>query len=188
MGLDKKLEIGEMLLTEVTIQNRVRELAWQISHDYEGKRLLVVAVLKGAFIFVADLARHLQVPAAFDFLAVCSYGSATASSGEVRILKDLDESVEGWDVLLVEDIVDTGLTLNYLTQSLWARRPASLRICSLLDKPARRQVPVKLDYCGFQIPDKFAVGYGLDFDGRYRNAPFIFVPAECLTEGEKGCD
>ncbi len=170
-------ERAKVLITEGEIQARVAELGRQISADYLGKEPVVVGVLKGAFIFVADLARHLTVPVSFDFMAVSSYGAATQSSGEVRIVKDLDESIEGKDVLLVEDIVDTGLTLSYLQRILLSRKPASLKTCTLLDKPDRRKVEVALDYRGFEIPNEFVVGYGLDYDQKYRNLREILVLA-----------
>lgn len=167
---------GERILfTERAIHSRVAELGKQVSADYAGKELLVVGILKGAMIFLADLVRHLTVPTYFDFVAVSSYGSSTKSSGAVRILKDIDQSIQGRHVLIVEDIVDTGLTLNYLVDNLKARSPASLKVCTLLDKPSRREVPVDIDYNGFTIPDEFVVGYGLDYNEYYRNFPYIMV-------------
>jgi hypoxanthine phosphoribosyltransferase len=147
----------------------------QISRDYRGKTPHVIGILKGASIFHADLVRAIDLELSFDFIAVCSYGKLTKSSGEVRILKDLDESPEGKDVLLVEDIVDSGLTLHYLLQNLQARDPKSLKLVALLNKPSRREIEVPLDYVGFDIPDEFVVGYGLDYDQRYRNLPDLCV-------------
>ncbi len=164
---------GGFLISEEDIKKRVKELADQISKDYEGKQPLLVGILKGAFIFLADLIRELSVDAEVDFLAVSSYGKATETSGEVKILKDLSESVEGRDVVIVEDIVDTGLTLRYLYDLLKTRKPASLRICALLDKKERRQVDVPVDYVGFEVPDLFLVGYGLDFAEKYRQLKYI---------------
>lgn len=163
------MEQLEVLLTEKQLQAKVAELAAQINRDYEEKELLVVGILRGAFIFLADLVRELKVPVVIDFVAVSSYGDATRSSGVVRILKDLDESIEGRHILIVEDIIDTGLTLKYLYKNLKARHPASIRVCTLLDKPERRQVELIPDYCGFTIPDHFVVGYGLDCRQLYRN-------------------
>ncbi len=172
---DRNESLGPVLLDAATIQQRVRELGAQITEDYRGKTPHLVAILRGASIFHADLVRAIDLALSFDFIAVGSYGPDTASSGEVRILKDLDESLEGRDVLLVEDIVDTGLTLHYLLQNMLARKPRSLKVVALLNKPARRRIEVPVDYTGFEIPDKFVVGYGLDFDQRYRNLPDIRV-------------
>lgn len=167
--------IQKVLLTEEEIRTRVFALAEEISADYAGREPLLVGVLKGAFIFLADLVRFLTIPVRVDFIAVSSYGGASESSGAVRILKDLDQSIEGLHVLLVEDIVDTGLTLNYLKENLRARGPASLKICTLLDKPSRRRVEVTVDYNGFVIPDEFVVGYGLDYNGNYRHFRDLLV-------------
>lgn len=164
-----------ILLHREQIQSTVRHLAEAISKDFEGKELLAVGILKGSFIFMADLVRHITVPVTIDFIDISSYGLAAESSGEVRILKDLDTSVEGRNVLVVEDIVDTGLTLKYLLGILRERNPRSLRVCTLLDKPSRRRTVVTLDYCGFEIPDVFVVGYGLDYAEKYRNYPDIWV-------------
>ena len=166
-------ETGPILLNSEEIRTRVQELGAQITRDYQGKRPHLVGVLKGATIFHADLVRAIQMDVSFDFIAVASYGSEVKSSGEVRILKDLDESLEGKDVLLVEDILDTGLTLHYLIENLRSRGPRSLRIVTLLSKPSRRLIEVPAEYVGFEVPDKFVVGYGLDFDQRYRNLPYI---------------
>lgn len=167
--------IGPVLLDAQTIRNRIREMGFQIAWDYQGKAPHLVAVLRGASIFHADLVRAIELPLSIDFIAVGSYGKMDTSSGEVRILKDLDDSLEHKDVLLVEDIVDTGLTLHYLAQNLKARNPNSLKIVALLNKPARRKIDVAVDYIGFDIPDEFVVGYGLDYDQRYRNLPDIHI-------------
>ena len=161
--------IGETLVAADDLERRVRELGAEISRDYEGRDLVLIGVLKGAVLFIADLMRELTVPCEIDFMAVSSYGSATDSSGVVRILKDLDASIEGRDVLLVEDIVDSGLTLHYLLKNLKARSPRSLEVCALLTKPERRRVELPIRYVGFEIPNKFAIGYGLDQGQRYRN-------------------
>ena len=165
--------IGEVLVEAEDLQRRVRELGAEISADYEGKDLVMIGVLKGAVLFLADLMRELDVPCEVDFMAVSSYGSATDSSGVVRILKDLDASIEGRDVLLVEDIVDSGLTLHYLLKSLGARDPRTLEVCALLTKPERRRVDLPIKYVGFEIPNRFAIGYGLDHAQRYRNLPYV---------------
>jgi hypoxanthine phosphoribosyltransferase len=165
--------IGEILVGAEDLTRRVKELADQISRDYAGKDLLLIGVLKGAVFFVSDLMRHLDIPVEVDFMAVASYGSATRSSGVVRILKDLDAAIEGRDVLIVEDIVDSGLTLQYLLRNLAGRNPRSLEVCALLIKPERREVDLHTRYVGFEIPDKFAIGYGLDHAERYRNLPYV---------------
>jgi hypoxanthine phosphoribosyltransferase len=165
--------IGEILVQPNDLAQRVRQLGAEISRDYADKDLLLIGVLKGAIFFLADLMRSIEVPCEVDFMAVASYGSATDSSGVVRILKDLDAAIEGRDVLIVEDIVDSGLTLQYLLRSLRARNPRTLEICALLTKPERRKVELDPRYVGFEIPDKFAIGYGLDFAERYRNLPYV---------------
>jgi len=165
--------IGEVLVSAEDLARRVAELGEQISSDYAGRAPVMVGVLKGAVLFIADLMRALTVPCEVDFMAVSSYGSATDSSGVVRILKDLDSSIEGRDVLLVEDIVDSGLTLHYLLKNLGAREPSSLEVCALLTKPERRRVEDPIRYVGFEIPNRFAIGYGLDHAQRYRNLPFV---------------
>jgi hypoxanthine phosphoribosyltransferase len=165
--------IGEILVQPTDLEQRVRQLGAEISRDYADKDLLLIGVLKGAIFFLADLMRSIEVPCEVDFMAVASYGSATDSSGVVRILKDLDAAIEGRDVLIVEDIVDSGLTLQYLLRSLNARNPRTLEICALLTKPERRKVELDPRYVGFEIPDKFAIGYGLDFAERYRNLPYV---------------
>jgi hypoxanthine phosphoribosyltransferase len=165
--------IGEILVGAEDLTRRVKELADQISLDYADKDLLLIGVLKGAVFFVSDLMRHLNIPVEVDFMAVASYGSATRSSGVVRILKDLDAAIEGRDVLIVEDIVDSGLTLQYLLRNLAGRNPRSLEVCALLIKPERREVDLHTRYVGFEIPDRFAIGYGLDHAERYRNLPYV---------------
>ena len=165
--------IGRTLVEEDALAVRVRDLGAQISADYAGRELFLVGVLKGAVFFVADLMRHLDVACEIDFMAVASYGSSTDSSGVVRILKDLDAPIDGRDVLIVEDIVDSGLTLNYLFRTLKARNPASVEVCALLTKPERRKVELPIRYVGFEIPNEFAIGYGLDLDERYRNLPYV---------------
>ncbi len=165
--------IGEVLVSEEDLQERVSELAAEISRDYEGRPPLLVAILKGAVPFLADLMRRLTVPCELDFMAVSSYGSATDSSGVVRILKDLDTAIAGRDVLIVEDIIDSGLTLHYLLRNLRAREPASLEVCALLTKPERRRVDLPIRYVGFEIPNRFAIGYGLDHGERFRNLGYV---------------
>jgi hypoxanthine phosphoribosyltransferase len=167
--------VGEILVQHDELAHRVRELGERISADYEGRPLFLVGVLKGAVFFLSDLMRHLRVPCEVDFMAVASYGSSTDSSGIVRILKDLDAPIEGRDVLIVEDIVDSGLTLSYLLRTLRARNPASLEVCALLTKPERRKVDLPIRYVGFEIPNCFAIGYGLDYGERYRNLPYVAV-------------
>jgi hypoxanthine phosphoribosyltransferase len=167
--------VGEVLIDEPTLRARVAELGAEISADYEGRDLLLVGVLKGAVFFMADLMRELTVPCEIDFMAISSYGAATDSSGVVRILKDLDINVAGREVLVVEDIIDSGLTLSYLVRSLRARKPASLEVVALLTKPARREIDVPVRYVGFEIPNRFVIGYGLDFAERYRNLPYVAV-------------
>lgn len=168
-------DLAEVLIDERTLQAKIAELAKQISHDYAGKELMLVGVLKGAIMFMVDLARAINLPLTLDFMAISSYGASTESSGVVRIIKDLDSSIEGKNILIVEDIVDSGLTLSYLADYLRARNPASLKICVLLNKPERRTSDVAVDYLGFDIPDKFVVGYGLDYAEVYRNLPYIGV-------------
>jgi hypoxanthine phosphoribosyltransferase len=167
--------IGETLVSEEDLKRRVRELGEEISRDYAGRDLFLVGVLKGAVLFLSDLMRAIDVPSELDFMAVASYGSSTDSSGVVRILKDLDASIEGREVLIVEDIVDSGLTLSYLLRTLRAREPRSLEVCALLTKPERREVDLPIRYVGFEIPNCFAIGYGLDHAERYRNLPYVAV-------------
>ena len=166
-------EVGEVLVSAEDLQRRVAELGKQIASDYAGKPLLLIGVLKGAVFFLSDLMRHIDIPVEVDFMAVASYGSATDSSGVVRILKDLDAAIEGRDVLIVEDIVDSGLTLQYLMRNLGSRNPRTLEVCALLVKPARRKVELPTKYVGFEIEDRFVVGYGLDYAERHRNLPFV---------------
>ncbi len=168
-------DIAEVLIDEQAIAAKVRELGATIADDYRGKDLVLVSILKGALPFLADLMRQMPIPLALDFLEVSSYGDATESSGNVRILKDLAKPIEGREVVVVEDILDTGHTLSYVIEHLRSKQPRSVRLCTLLDKPARRIVPIQIDYRGFEIPDKFVVGYGLDYAERYRNLPFIGV-------------
>jgi len=165
--------IDSVLISEEDIRVKVKELGKRITHDYEGASPLLVGILKGAGIFMADLVREIRLPVQLDFMSISSYGPDTKSSGAVRIIKDLDESIAGRHVIIVEGIVDTGLTVGYLLRNLGAREPRSLKLCTLLDKPARRIVEVKIDYKGFDIPDHFVVGYGLDYKQSYRNLPFI---------------
>ncbi|HTN22960.1 MAG TPA: hypoxanthine phosphoribosyltransferase [Solirubrobacteraceae bacterium] len=170
--------VGEILVQPDDLSRRVRELGAQITADYAGRDLLLVGVLKGAVFFLSDLMRHIAVPCEVDFMAVASYGSATDSSGVVRILKDLDVALEERHVLIVEDIVDSGLTLQYLLRNLGARNPASIEVCALLTKPDRREVELEPRYVGFEIPNRFVVGYGLDYAERYRNLPYVAVLEE----------
>jgi len=172
--------VTEVLVDEVTLRNRVAELGEEVSRDYQGRDLLLIGVLKGAVFFMADLMRHLTVPCEVDFMAISSYRAATDSSGLVRVLKDLDINIEGRNVLVVEDIIDSGLTLSYLMRNLESREPASLEICALLTKPERREIDVPVRWIGFEIPNKFVIGYGLDFAERYRNLPYVGVLSEEL--------
>jgi hypoxanthine phosphoribosyltransferase len=167
--------VSEVLIDEERLRARVAELGEEISADYAGREPLLVGVLKGAVFFMADLMRHLTVPCEVDFMAISSYGAAADSSGVVRILKDLEMNIAGRDVLVVEDIIDSGLTLSYLMRNLESREPASLEICALMTKPARREIDVPVRYVGFEIPNRFVVGYGLDFAERYRNLPYVGV-------------
>jgi hypoxanthine phosphoribosyltransferase len=168
-------DVEEVLLTGDEVQARVLELGAQVAADYEGRDPVLVSVLKGSIIFLADLVRATPIPLSIDLMEVSSYGASTESSGQVRILKDLSSSIAGRDVLVVEDIIDTGLTLNYLLRYLHDKGPASIRICCLLDKPARRLAPIEIDYRGFTIPDRFVIGYGLDYGEHYRNLPYVGV-------------
>ena len=167
--------LGDILVQRDELAHRIKELAEEVSRDYEGRSLLLIGVLKGAVFFLADLMRHLEVDCELDFMAVSSYGASTESSGVVRILKDLDAPIEGKHVLIVEDIVDSGLTLSYLFRMLRARQPASLEVCALLTKPERREIDLPIKYVGFEIPNRFAIGYGLDHGERYRNLPYVAV-------------
>ncbi len=174
--------IGQILVEADDLQRRVGELGHEISCDYADRSLLLIGVLKGAMFFLSDLMRQIEIPCEVDFMAVASYGSATDSSGVVRILKDLDAAIEGRDVLIVEDIVDSGLTLQYLLRSLGARNPRTLEVCALLTKPERRKVDLPTRYVGFEIPNRFAIGYGLDYGERYRNLPYVAA----LADGSPG--
>jgi hypoxanthine phosphoribosyltransferase len=176
--------VGEVLIDAGSLRARIAELGEEISSYYEGRDLLLIGVLKGAVFFMADLMRHLTVPCEVDFMAISSYGAQTDSSGVVRILKDLDINIEGRHVLVVEDIIDSGLTLSYLMRNLESREPASLEVCALLTKPARREIEVPVRWVGFEIPNRFVIGYGLDFAERYRNLPYVGVlSAELIPEG-----
>jgi len=167
--------MGDTVVTGEAIQQRIVELGRDLTDDYRGKDLLILGVLRGAILFLADLIRAIDLPLSIDFMAVSSYGSSTKTSGVVRILKDLDEDIKGRNVVLVEDVVDTGLTLNYLLKNLASRGPASLEVCALLRKRGKQKVPIRIKYTGFDIPDEFVVGYGLDHAERYRNLPFVSV-------------
>ncbi|MCA1656372.1 MAG: hypoxanthine phosphoribosyltransferase [Actinobacteria bacterium] len=172
--------VAEILIEQDALQARIVELGEEVSADYTGRDLLLIGVLKGAVFFLSDLMRRLTVPCEIDFMAISSYGAATDSSGVVRILKDLDINIEGRHVLIVEDIIDSGLTLSYLLRNLEARQPATLEVCALLTKPARRELDVPVRYVGFEIPNRFVIGYGLDFAERYRNLPYVGVLADEL--------
>jgi hypoxanthine phosphoribosyltransferase len=176
--------VGEVLIDEETLSARVAELGAEVASDYDGRDLLLIGVLKGAVFFMADLMRHITVPCEVDFMAISSYGDSTDTSGIVRILKDLDINIEGRDVLVVEDIIDSGLTLSYLMRNLESREPASLEVCALMTKPSRRQIEVPVRYIGFEIPDRFVVGYGLDLAERYRNLPYVAVLSSELQQDE----
>jgi hypoxanthine phosphoribosyltransferase len=183
-GTELKAGVGEILIEPDALQERVAALGREVSADYASRDLLLIGVLKGAVFFMADLMRHVTVPCEVDFMAISSYGASTDSSGVVRILKDLDINIEGRHVLVVEDIIDSGLTLSYLMRNLEARGPASLEICALLTKPDRREMDVPVRYIGFEIPDRFVIGYGLDFAERYRNLPYVAVLSdELIPEG-----
>ncbi len=180
MNTELERAVGEILIEEDTLRRRIADLGDEISSYYEGRDLLLIGVLKGAVFFMADLMRHLTVPCEIDFMAISSYGAQTDSSGVVRILKDLDINIEGRHVLVVEDIIDSGLTLSYLMRNLESREPASLEVCALLTKPARREIDVPVRWIGFEIPNRFVIGYGLDFAERYRNLPYVGVLSEEL--------
>ena len=168
-------DIQEILFTEEQLKNRVGELARQIEADYAGREIMFIGILRGSFIFMADLCRAVKLPCKLDFMSVSSYGGGTTSSGQIQIIKDLSEDISGRHVIVVEDILDSGNTLSYLLNILEHRRPASIRLCALLDKPERRTKPVELHYCGFTIPDAFVVGYGLDYAEKYRSLPYIGI-------------
>ena len=183
-GTELEAGVGEILIEPDALQERVAALGREVSADYASRDLLLIGVLKGAVFFMADLMRHVTVPCEVDFMAISSYGASTDSSGVVRILKDLDINIEGRHVLVVEDIIDSGLTLSYLMRNLEARGPASLEICALLTKPDRSEMDVPVRYIGFEIPDRFVIGYGLDFAERYRNLPYVAVLSdELIPEG-----
>ncbi len=171
-------DIKEILIDENSLQAKVKELGAKIAEDYKGKDLLLICVLKGAVVFVSDLMKRINLPLEIDFMAVSSYGCDTKSSGVVRILKDLDKGVEGKHILIVEDIIDSGLTLSYLIENLKARCPESVEICTILDKPNRRTANINIKYTGFQVPDEFVIGYGLDYAEKYRNLPYVAVLKE----------
>lgn len=175
-------DIERVLFTEQELKDRVAEIAAQIDKDYAGKEPMLISVLRGSFIFMADLVRSITLPCTVDFMAVSSYGAGTTSSGQVKITKDLSESIEGRDIIVVEDILDSGNTLSYLFQLLQARHPASVRLCTLLDKPSRRTKPVTADYTGFTVDDLFVVGYGLDYAEKYRNLPYIGILKPAVYE------
>ncbi len=168
-------DILRVLYSEEELKAKCAEMGAQITHDYEGKNLLLVTVLKGAVVYLTDLMRNIDLPCSIDFMVVSSYGSGTESSGVVKIVKDLDQDLTGKDILIVEDILDSGMTLSYLKKLLQSRNPSSIRIATLMDKPARRKVDLKADYAGFEVPDEFVVGYGLDFDEKYRNLPYVGI-------------
>ena len=173
-------EAVRILIPEDRVDERIAQLGEQISQDYAGRQVHLIGILKGSIFFICELAKRITVPVTMDFMSVSSYGAGTRSSGVVKLVKDLDEPITGKDILIVEDIIDSGRTLNYLLKNLSSRQPSSIRLCTLLDKPERREVDVEVDYQGFRIPDEFVVGYGLDYDQRYRNLPYIGVLS--LTE------
>ena len=164
-----------VMIPENDVEAKIREIAAQITKDYEGKEVRLICILKGSVFFTCELAKRIELPVTLDFMCVSSYGDKTESSGRVKIVKDLDENIEGKDVIVIEDIIDSGRTLSHLLEVLKVRKPASVKLCTLLDKPDRRVVDVKVDYCGFEIPDEFVVGYGLDYMQKYRNLPYIGV-------------
>ena len=179
----KENQLKTVLLPEEEIKAIVKRLGSEITADYEGKNLLVVSVLKGSVMIMADLLREIKLPLKIDFMAVSSYGSGTASSGTVKIIKDLDINLSGYDILIVEDILDSGATLSSLKEILLTRKPASVKICTCLDKPDRRKADIKADYVGAVIPDEFVVGYGLDYDEKYRNLPYVGILAPSVYGG-----
>ena len=177
-------DVEKILFTEEELSARVKEIGAQITKDYQGKNLVVASVLRGSYIFMADLTRAIDLPLSVDFMAVSSYGAGTVSSGQVEIKKDLSDSIEGKDLLIVEDILDSGNTLYYLMDVLRVRKPASIKICTLMDKPDRRTKPITAEYIGFTIPDAFVVGYGLDYDEKYRNLPYVGILKPSVYGGE----
>jgi len=172
------LRVKKVLINKEKIRGKVKEIGKLISEDYKNRNLMLIGVLKGGFVFLADLIREIDIDMELDFMAVSSYGVSTKSSGVVKIIKDLDANIEGKHILIVEDIVDTGLTLNYLKELIQRRGPESVKICTMLDKPSRRMTKLKIDYCGFEIPDEFVVGYGLDYADKYRNLPDVCIMGE----------
>ena len=182
--MEKRSDIREVLISEEQLAAKVAEMGAAISRDYQGKKLMIIGVLKGSVVFMSDLLRRITIPVEMDFMAVSSYGSGTKTSGVVKILKDLDRLIQGYHILIVEDILDSGNTLSYLTELLQDRSPASIRIATLLDKPERRKVDIRPDYVGFQIPDEFVVGYGLDYAELYRNLPYVGVLAPHVYEAK----
>ena len=182
--MEKRSDIREVLISEDQLAAKVAEMGAAISRDYQGKKLMIIGVLKGSVVFMSDLLRRITIPVEMDFMAVSSYGSGTKTSGVVKILKDLDRLIQGYHILIVEDILDSGMTLSYLTELLQDRSPASIRIATLLDKPERRKVDIRPDYVGFQIPDEFVVGYGLDYAELYRNLPYVGVLAPHVYEAK----
>ena len=182
--MEKRSDIREVLISEEQLAAKVVEMGAAISRDYQGKKLMIIGVLKGSVVFMSDLLRRITIPVEMDFMAVSSYGSGTKTSGVVKILKDLDRLIQGYHILIVEDILDSGMTLSYLTELLQDRSPASIRIATLLDKPERRKVDIRPDYVGFQIPDEFVVGYGLDYAELYRNLPYVGVLAPHVYEAK----
>lgn len=183
--MEKRNDIQKILISEEQLAAKVAELGAAISWDYEGKKLMILGVLKGSVVFMADLLRHITIPVEMDFMAVSSYGAGVKTTGVVKILKDLDRLIEGYHVLVVEDILDSGMTLSYLTELLRDRGPASVRIATLLDKPDRRKVDIKPDYVGFTIPDEFVVGYGLDYAELYRNLPYVGILSPSVYESNQ---
>ena len=179
--MDNNCVFGEIMIAEEQIRQRIKELGKQISEDFQGEEVLVIGILKGAVLFLSDLIREISLDTKIDFMAVTSYGASTQSSGVVRILKDLDSGIEDLNVIIVEDIIDSGITLHYLRDYLIGRKPKCLKICTLLDKPERREADIKADYTGFEVENKFIVGYGLDCDQKYRNLPYITCLVPCNT-------
>ncbi|MCI7125875.1 MAG: hypoxanthine phosphoribosyltransferase [Agathobaculum sp.] len=184
MGVDMREDIKEIYFTEQQIADKVAELGARITADYRDRNPLIVSVLKGSYVFMADLTRKIDTPSNIDFMVVSSYGKGTKTTGEVQIIKDIEQPIDGRDLLIVEDILDSGITLHYLMQILMARGANSIRLCTLLSKPARRKVDVKVDYLGFEIPDEFVVGYGLDYAEKYRNLPYIGILKPSVYGGE----
>lgn len=177
-------DLDRILISEEELKTKVSEIGAQISKDYEGKNPLIISVLKGSFVFMADLARSITIPCNFEFMAVSSYGAKSKTTGSVKITKDLDLDIEGRHIIVVEDILDSGVTLHFLLGLMESKKPASIALCTLLNKPDRRQIPVKIDYEGFVIPDEFVVGYGLDYAQKYRNLPFIGILSPRIYENE----